>query len=155
MKKIFLTTLLIGGLLTSSCSDYLDILPKDKQATDTFWKSASDVESILAQGYSSMRMCVPRMIQWGELRGSSVTTNVTTGYMIQNFQALPSNSVVKWMDFYTVINMANSVIKYAPGVMANDESYKPSQMNSHLTEAYFMRGLMYLYLVRFITKKSH
>lgn len=148
MKKIFLTTLLIGGLLTSSCSDYLDILPKDKQATDTFWKSASDVESILAQGYSSMRMCVPRMIQWGELRGSSVTTNVTTGYMIQNFQALPSNSVVKWMDFYTVINMANSVIKYAPGVMANDESYKPSQMNSHLTEAYFMRGLMYLYLVR-------
>ena len=148
MKKIFLTTLLIGGLFISSCNDFLEVLPKDKQATDTYWESASDVESILGQGYSTMRLCVPKMLQWGELRGSSVTTTLTKGYMIQNFQVLPGNDFVKWMDFYKVINLANSVLENAPGVMDKDESYKLSQMNSHLTEAYFMRGLMYLYLVR-------
>lgn len=50
--------------------------------------------------------------------------------------------------FYQAIGMANAVLKYAPGVMEKDESYHESQMNSHCTEAYFIRGLMYLYLVR-------
>ena len=109
MKKIFLTTLLIGGLFISSCNDFLEVLPKDKQATDTYWESASDVESILGQGYSTMRLCVPKMLQWGELRGSSVTTTLTKGYMIQNFQVLPGNDFEKWMDFYKFINLANSV----------------------------------------------
>ena len=44
--------------------------------------------------------------------------------------------------------MANAVLKYAPGVIEKDESYYQSQMDSHLTEAYFLRGLSYLYLVR-------
>ena len=53
-----------------------------------------------------------------------------------------------WGTFYQAIGMANAVLKYAPGVMEKDESYHESQMNSHCTEAYFIRGLMYLYLVR-------
>ena len=69
MKKIFVILLLAGGLLTSSCSDWLDVLPKDKQSTDMYWQSAEDVESILAQGYSCMRNCIPYMIDWGVLRG--------------------------------------------------------------------------------------
>ncbi len=32
--------------------------------------------------------------------------------------------------------------------MDKDASYYESRMNSHLTEAYFLRGLSYLYLVR-------
>ncbi len=148
MNKIFATIILAVGLMTGSCSDYLDVLPKDKQATDMYWKSSADVESILAQGYSVMRTCVPTMISWGEVRGGSLITYQATGYKIQNFQVLPSSDDVKWDKFYQVIGLANAVIKYAPGVMAEDESYKEAQMNSHLTEAYFMRGLMYLYLVR-------
>ena len=56
----------------SGCSDWLDILPKDKQSTDMYWESSEDVEAILAQGYSRLRTCVPYIINWGELRGSSV-----------------------------------------------------------------------------------
>lgn len=77
MKKIFITILAIGSLCLNSCSDYLDILPKDKQTSDMFWESSDDVESILAEGYSCMRKCVPYMIDWGELRGSSVITYET------------------------------------------------------------------------------
>ena len=72
MKKIFTILLLSGSLLVSGCSDWLDVLPKDKQSTDMYWESSEDVEAILAQGYSRLRTCVPYIINWGELRGSSV-----------------------------------------------------------------------------------
>ena len=129
MKKIFVILLLTGGLLTSGCSDWLDVLPKDKQSTDMYWQSAEDVE---------------------ELRCGSVIvpSRATENGRVQNFQVLPNNSRVAWGTFYQAIGMANAVLKYAPGVMEKDESYHESQMNSHCTEAYFIRGLMYLYLVR-------
>ena len=48
MKKIFAAIALFGSMLTmSGCSDYLDILPKDKQTSDMFWKSREDVEAVL------------------------------------------------------------------------------------------------------------
>ncbi len=150
MKKIFTILLLSGSLLMSGCSDWLDILPKDKQSTDMYWESSEDVEAILAQGYSRLRACLPYIIDWGELRGGSVIVpggGSGTG-LIQNFQVLPSTSTVQWGTFYQVIGMANAVLKYAPAVMEKDASYYESQMNSHLTEAYFLRGLSYLYLVR-------
>lgn len=150
MKKIFTILLLFGGLLMSGCSDWLDVQPKDKQSTDMYWESSEDVEAILAQGYSRLRDCVPYIIDWGELRGSSVIVPVrsTPAGQIQNFTVLPSTSAVQWGAFYQVIGMANAVLKYAPGVIEKDESYYQSQMDSHLTEAYFLRGLSYLYLVR-------
>lgn len=102
MKKIFVILLLTGGLLTSGCSDWLDVLPKDKQSTDMYWQSAEDVESILAQGYSCMRNCIPYMIDWGELRGGSVIvpSRATENGRVQNFQVLPNNSRVAWGTFY-------------------------------------------------------
>lgn len=60
----------------SGCSDWLDVQPKDKQSTDMYWESSEDVEAILAQGYSRLRDCVPYIIDWGELRGSSVIVPV-------------------------------------------------------------------------------
>ena len=45
--------------LMSGCSDWLDILPKDKQSTDMYWESSEDVEAILAQGYSRLRALFP------------------------------------------------------------------------------------------------
>lgn len=148
MKKILLATLFVGAFGLTGCDDYLNILPNDKQTTEMYWKSSADVEAILAEGYSSMRTCIPYMIDWGELRGASVVTSITNAAMIGDFKVLPDNTRVSWQTFYKVIGMANSVLEFAPGVMAVDESYREQQMNSHLTEAYFMRGLMYLYLVR-------
>lgn len=67
MKKIFTILLLSGSLLMSGCSDWLDILPKDKQSTDMYWESSEDVEAILAQGYSRLRTCVPLYHQLGRI----------------------------------------------------------------------------------------
>lgn len=149
MKKILTTILLFGSMLTmNSCSDYLDILPKDKQTSDMFWKSREDVEAVLAQAYHLTRGSVKDMLNWGELRGGSVNTADVESRKIQDFQILPNNKNVKWANFYNIIGLANAVLYYAPGVMDEDESYVREQMMSNQTEAYFLRALSYFYLVR-------
>ena len=59
-------------LLTSSCNDWLDVLPKNEQVSPEYWKTKEQVEEVLAQGYQNMRLTVPTLIYWGELRGASI-----------------------------------------------------------------------------------
>ena len=45
MKKLIYIGIMAGSLLlNSSCSDWLDLLPKNEQVTDAYWKSKEDVE---------------------------------------------------------------------------------------------------------------
>lgn len=149
MKKIFVGLIFTASLLCGSCSDWLDILPKNEQVTEDFWKSKEDVESVLASGYMYLRNAVPYLIDWGELRGGSVYTSIDLNKQkLQDFQLTSSHKLCSWAIFYQILNMANSVIKYAPEVQQIDETYLDAYMNSHLTEAYFLRALTYFYLVR-------
>ena len=46
MKKLIYIGIMAGSLLlNSSCSDWLDLLPKNEQVTDAYWKSKEDVEA--------------------------------------------------------------------------------------------------------------
>jgi hypothetical protein len=150
MKKILYIAFIAAGMLVSSCSDWLEVLPKNEQVTPTYWKSKEDVEAVLASGYYYMRSCTPSLIRWGELRGASIYTPQTTdkSTMLQSFRMESGNDRCSWTTFYQVINMANSVLDYAPSVRSIDGTYTEPAMNSHCTEAYFMRALMYFYLVR-------
>lgn len=147
-RKLYLYIfVLIFPLL--SCNDWLDILPKNEQVTADYWKSKEDVQAMLASGYYYMRATSPTLIKWGELRASSVIAfNMNEEEKLQNFQLTPLSSLCLWGTFYEAINMANSVIKYAPEVKKIDRTYSEQAMRSHQTEAYFMRALMYFYLVR-------
>lgn len=142
------------GLLATpaltSCNDWLDLLPTNEQVTDNYWKSKEDVESVLASGYFYMRKAVPQMLQWGELRGGVLFDGSTTSPAgrIQSFDASQDNTVAKYDIFYNVINMANSVLKYAPTVQSYDNTYYTSVLNSHLCEAYFQRAYAYSLLVK-------
>lgn len=149
MKKIIVYITLAAGMVCSSCSDWLDLTPNNERVTSEYWKTKEDVEAVLASGYNSLRKMVPTFVDWGELRGGSVyaPTN-TTKQKLQNFQLTPSDALCKWAGMYEVLNMANSVIKYAPEAQTIDETYTTQSMNSHLTEAYFIRALSYFYLVR-------
>ena len=112
MKKLLIYIVIAGTtLLTSSCNDWLDVLPKNEQVSPEYWKTKEQVEEVLAQGYHNMRLTVPTLIYWGELRGASI-------------------------------------IKYAPEVKRQDETYHESVMNSNMAEAYFMRAWTYFTLVR-------
>lgn len=152
MKKYFILSIIcLLGL--SSCNDWLDILPDNEQVTEMYWQSKEDVEQVVAAGYYYMRQTTETLLQWGELRGGSlIAANVPSDKMdlekLQTFQLLATANVCKWDKFYQVINMANSVLDYAPTVQTIDATYTVESMRSHQTEAYFMRALMYFYLVR-------
>ena len=150
MKKLLIYIVIAGTtLLTSSCNDWLDVLPKNEQISPEYWKTKEQVEEVLAQGYHNMRLTVPTLIYWGELRGASIYAySGKSKQELQNFQLTSSSNECKWASFYSILNVANSIIKYAPEVKRQDETYHESVMNSNMAEAYFMRAWTYFTLVR-------
>ncbi len=149
MKKNIITIIITAAVTltaTTSCNDWLDILPNNEQVTDDYWKSKEDVEAVIASGYYYMRQCVPTLIKWGELRGGAMYTTSTGDAKLQDFNMTPSHSLCDWSNLYKVIGMANSVILYAPNVQ--DDTYYDAILNSHLAEAYFLRAYCYLILVK-------
>lgn len=149
MKKIILFTISILCLLfTTSCSDWLDVLPNNEQITDNYWKSKEDVEAVVASGYYYMRESVPSFVKWGELRGGAIYSNNSSDTKLQDFNLTPSYELCGYSSLYKAIGMANSVIKYAPTVRDIDDTYYESVMNSHLCEALFIRSYCYLVLLK-------
>lgn len=125
----------------TSCNDWLNVKPNNEQITDDFWQSKEDVEAVVMSGYYYMCQAVPTIIKWGELRGGTFNWKGTGAeYKLETFNMLPSNSLCNYAALYKVINAANSVLKYAPGVCNGDDTYYESMMDSHRCEAYFMRA---------------
>lgn len=148
IAKALLLSLALSSSLTS-CNDWLNLLPNNEQVTENYWKSKEDVESVVASGYIYMRNSVPTLISWGELRGADFY-NSTAGAAtkMQDFDMLADNALCNYSKLYQVISMANSVLKYAPEVRQNDNTYYESMMQSHLCEAYFQRAWAYSILVK-------
>ena len=151
LKNIYQVIALAAATLSlTSCNDWLNLLPDNEQVTEDYWKSKEDVESVVASGYYYMRQAVPTVINWGELRGGDFY-NLGSGLdatKLQDFDMLPSNNLSRYTTFYQVISMANSVLKYAPGVQTEDDTYYDAMMRSHLCEAYFQRAWAYSILVK-------
>lgn len=150
MKNIVIYIIIAGAVLLNwGCNDWLDVLPKNEQVSPDYWQTKEHVEESLAQGYQNMRLTIPSQIYWGELRGGSVYAySGGSKQELQNFQLTSSSGEVKWAGFYSILNVANSVLKYAPEIKEKDETYHEAVMNSNMAEAYFMRAWTYFTLVR-------
>lgn len=140
---------LSSPLLTTGCSDWLDLTPNNEKVTADYWQSKEDVEAVVASGYYYMREALSRFVLLGEVRGGDLYT-LSSGEdaKIQNFDILESNGYADYSFLYQIISMANSVIKYAPDVQSIDKTYYTSMMQSHLCEAYFQRAYAYSILVK-------
>lgn len=149
LKKIIYSMVAVSFMTcATSCNDWLDLKPNNELVTDDFWKSKEDVQAVIMSGYNYMRTNVPTIIKWGELRGGIFYSTGTNEAKLQDFDLTPSHSLCKYEGLYKVINSANSILKYAPGVAASDDTYAEAMMNSDCCEAYFMRGYAYLLLVK-------
>lgn len=148
MKKLHYILILSGMLSLTSCNEWLNILPDNEQVTEDYWKSKEDVEAVLASGYYYMRSSVPELIRWGELRGGTLYSSNNADAPLQNFNLTATAPICNYDNLYKTINMANSVLKYAPLVRLEDDTYYESVMNSHMVEAYFMRAYSYFQLVK-------
>ena len=139
---------LVAAITMASCNDYLDVKPDNEQTANEYWESKEDVQAVITSGYYYMQQAVPTLLKWGELRGGAMYATSSSDQLLQDFNVTPSSSICKWDGMYKIINMANSVIKYAPGVKARDNTYYDQVLNSDLAEAYFQRAYSYLVLLK-------
>jgi hypothetical protein len=147
----YLTLFVIAVMLTTSCEKWLDLKPEDGIIRQNFWKTKEDVKSAVIGCYSSLFATTQQLFIWGEIRGDmlSSTINSKAEQMdIINGNIASSNSITSWRVIYKTINYCNTVIDFAPQVLASDKTFKEADLNSYLAEVYALRGLMYFNLLR-------
>ncbi len=152
----------LGLASLSSCSDWLDLKPQTSIIAEDMWKDQSDVEAVVASMYRGMiqNEFMERVMAWGELRSDNLLQNeskkstdtYTATYELYKSVSMSSiletNSLTSWTSVYNVINLANYVIHYAPGVCGEDADYTTSEMLANVAEARAVRALCYFYLIR-------
>ncbi len=145
--------LALQGLATTSCSDWLNLMPNDGVPLDEFWKTKEDVRSVVNGAYLSMTesALVQRLFLYGEWRADMITTGRRTNSSIvsvYNGEISIDNSFLDWASFYTTINICNTILKFAPAAQANDPTFSEEQLKEYEGQAIAIRSLMYFYLVR-------
>lgn len=145
--------LALQGMATTSCSDWLNLMPNDGVPLDEFWKTKEDVRSVVNGAYLSMTATelVQRLFLYGEWRADMITTGRrTNSSMVSVFNGEISidNTYLDWASFYQTINICNTILKFAPTAQANDPTFSEAQLKEYEGQAIAIRSLMYFYLVR-------
>ncbi|MBN1183808.1 MAG: RagB/SusD family nutrient uptake outer membrane protein [Bacteroidales bacterium] len=151
MKRIHII-LLTFVLAFSGCTDWLTLEPQDELIREEYWKTEGDVVAVLGQAYARMSYFLDDIYYWAELRGGLLSPDEkkvsTTSLEFFNYNLNEYNDKVKWGDFYIVINLANTIIEYAPKAKENDKTFSDITYNGYMAEAYYLRSLCYFYLIK-------
>ena len=149
-RKRFYIFLILVMVFSTSCKDYLELLPLDGLVNDEYWKKKEDVEAVLMGAYQKFAQLHSKLFLYGEIRADMLEIYRAPEYQSQiiygNIE--PDNPLCEWGDFYKVINYCNFVYDYAPKVMEVDKTFTEFQMKGYQAEAVFLRSLTYFYLVR-------
>lgn len=154
MNRIFsILTITVILISISGCTEWLDIRPESEVVLEDYWQNESQVNQVLAACYRSMTEYnfMDRMLIWGELRSDNVTfgNNISTDmYKMLNVDITPDNPLCHWGSFYTVINICNNFLHYAPKVVDIDPNFTGSKLHAMEAEVLAIRALTYYYLVR-------
>ena len=140
----------------SSCSDFLDIDPRNLVILEQFWNEKTDVDNTVAGCYEGLQSTanITRMMAWGEFRSDNISIGEKAEqddyHMYKFLQANidPNNVYTDWSSFYSVINRCNTVILYAPQVQQKDPSFSESDLRATIAEVSAIRDLCYFYLIR-------
>ena len=154
MKKIFLMAIAAAFAFTS-CEDFLDSSNYTGATNENYPATASDLTKQLAALYGVMNQMSTDPLQspWfvnyimsDEGMGAGGTGDVEAhaiGHLMTNKETLYDSA---WKNIYVGISRASAVIF---GVDAFDWTGQEATRNQMLGEAYFMRGLFYLWGVQF------
>lgn len=149
--KIFIMVPMLLATL-SSCSDYLELEPKDNLIQQEFWQNKEHVSSALAGCYASMNQSgfTDRVLKWGELRADMLVSSGASNddqNMLRNF-VIPTNGLTNWSTFYQTINYCNLLMEFADGAQEKDKTFTIDELNNFKAEALTIRSLVYLILVK-------
>jgi hypothetical protein len=148
IKNILVILILI---IQASCSEWIELIPPEGLIREEFWKTKEDVEAVVMGAYESFGVMDEQLFKYGEIRADMVTGDINQSdeeRRIAEGNIYPENSFCNWSAFYEVIDYCNEVIKNAPAVRERDNTFTDYQMQGYISEATFLRGLSYFYLVR-------
>jgi len=144
---------LVFFLLTlTSCVDTI-ILPDDKTVEEDFWKTKTQVQSMVNGAYSSLASeDVQRKLVIWQCRSDEL--NVNTSLSINELNQFDSNNLQtdnrhnSWASMYSVINTCNLIISKSAEVMDIDPNYLEGDHKNVVAQMKALRGLCYFYLIR-------
>ncbi|HER10078.1 MAG TPA: RagB/SusD family nutrient uptake outer membrane protein [Bacteroides sp.] len=151
MKRSLRFVLLAGVMTFTSCTDWLSIAPENDLIREKFWTKTADVEGALAAAYDALREASLQSLIFGELRADLVEftgTNFTDYAKIAASNISPTNGVISWNNYYTAINLANTLMHYDDEVFEKDQTFTPELKDAIEAEARFIRSMAFFYLVR-------
>lgn len=151
MKKRIKYVLIIIASVQFSCSDWMNLTPPEGLIREEYWHTKEDVEGVLMSAYETFRSMDGTLFKLGEIRADMVigdNNQSTDEQKVMEGNIYSDNGICSWSSFYKVINFCNEVIKNAPEVQKEDDTFTDYQLQGFLSEAYFLRSLSYFYLVR-------
>lgn len=159
-RKLFINIVFFSLVIiaATSCNKYLDLKPQDGIIRQEFWKTKEQVQSAVIGCYAALlasptgnKPLSETMFLWGELRADMLAPGIgilSDENDIINVNTLATNTVTNWAGVYQVINYCNTVIDFAPGVLANDNTFTQQQLNQYLAEVKALRAMLYFTLVK-------
>jgi hypothetical protein len=139
-------------LTLTSCIDTI-ILPDDKTVEEDFWKTKTQVQSMVNGAYSSLASEeVQRKLVIWQCRSDEL--NVNTSLSINELNQFDSNNLQtdnrhnSWASMYSVINTCNLIISKSAEVMDIDPNYLEGDHKNVVAQMKALRGLCYFYLIR-------
>ena len=151
MKSPLRIVVLLVIIAFSSCNDWLSIAPENNLIKEKFWTKTADVDGALAAAYDALRSSSLKSLIYGELRADLVEftgSNFSDYAKIAASNISPTNGAISWADYYTAINLANTLMYYDDEVAEKDKTFTPKMQDAVEAEALFIRSLSYFYLVR-------
>lgn len=149
LKNIFII-LMVAALMPmlSSCEDFLDYTPNDRETLDNFFRSPEDLKTATAGLYNKVWFDFNDKFFYG--LGDGRANNLFAPYSdyIYPFTTLTETSltgplVSAWKSFYNVIGQSNNTIN---NIQLRAQNVTEKQKNEAIAEARFMRGTAYWYL---------
>lgn len=149
--KIFMGIALITGLMPS-CKKAIDLEPVSSITAASFWKTESDAQAGTNAMYHQLRLQATNQgnqyntFFLGEARSDVFVTGTAAPLFNLYYENLltPASAGPSWQGYYTIINTANLVIKYVPGITFSSEAAK----SAILAEAYTMRAYVYFIMTK-------
>ena len=143
---------LFGFSSFTSCVDTV-ILPDDKTVEEDFWKTKTQVQSMVNGAYTSMASedVQRKLIIW-QCRSDEL--NVNASLSINELNQFDSNNLQtdnrhnSWASMYSVINTCNLIISKSAEVMDIDPNYLEGDHKNVVAQMKALRGLCYFYLIR-------
>lgn len=140
INKIVLGISLVATTL--SCSKTLDVSPTSVITTNSFWKTEDDAKGALTGMYIDFRNNAEAFFTTGDQRSEIYTGGVYGGGTYTLFSNSMTPDVpghADWYGYYRIINSANLLLKYVPGITFKSENDK----NNILAQAHAMRAYVY------------